>query len=197
MYMTSKRIELNSIQNTLYQSWLSNYHLNNHTLKQNSKEILIVDNNIKRMFANIQEVNMIGCWLTKGNDRDGYFQTTITNNAKQHNVFLHRLMYWATNNQPDMTGLVVMHSCDTPNCINPLCLKLGTVKDNNADRTIKGRCFRGVDNHNAKLYEEQIGEIRNMYNTSRISIKEIAGMYNVNAATINLVVKNKTWKHLL
>lgn len=37
-------------------------------------------------------------------------------------------------------GLVVMHSCDTPACIEPKHLKLGTVADNNRDMAQKGRC---------------------------------------------------------
>lgn len=194
--MTSKSIALNSFQNNLYQKWLSTHIITTYTIKQNSKEILIVDNNIKRMFANIQEVNMIGCWLTKGNDRDGYFQTTITNNAKQHNVFLHRLMYWAANNQPDMTGLVVMHSCDTPNCINPAHLKLGTVKDNNVDRSNKGRSAKGEKSGRSKLTELQVKEINDLYATGNYSQQDIATTYNVNQTCISAILLCKSWKHL-
>lgn len=53
-------------------------------------------------------------------------------------IGLHRYSYTIHKGQiPE--GLVVMHQCDNRKCINPDHLSLGTVADNNRDRTEKGR----------------------------------------------------------
>lgn len=73
-----------------------------------------------------------GCWLwTSGWDKAGYGQAS-------DNVRAHRLawqMYFGEI--PD--GLLVCHSCDTPCCVNPSHLFLGTPHDNMRDKVSKGR----------------------------------------------------------
>lgn len=50
----------------------------------------------------------------------------------------HRAAYQAAHG-PIPAGFIVMHTCDTPSCINPDHLVLGTHKDNVADCINKGR----------------------------------------------------------
>lgn len=75
------------------------------------------------------------CWEWKGaRTKAGYGRTKYKGEA----WMAHRLMYTLTNGSiPD--GMVVMHQCDNPCCVNPEHLSVGTQKDNMADCKSKGR----------------------------------------------------------
>lgn len=52
--------------------------------------------------------------------------------------YAHRVA-WELANGPIPDGLYVLHRCDTPRCVNPAHLFLGTAKDNSDDCWRKGR----------------------------------------------------------
>lgn len=52
--------------------------------------------------------------------------------------YAHRYSYFVENGQFDET-LQVLHKCDTPNCVNPDHLFIGTKLENNRDTVSKGR----------------------------------------------------------
>lgn len=82
-------------------------------------------------------VSDTGCWLWTGmkDSKDGYGR--IEYNGKKWQATHH---VWMMNGFPAVpSGMVLMHSCDTPICVNPDHLKIGTYLDNNMDCIRKGR----------------------------------------------------------
>lgn len=96
------------------------------------------------------------CWLWRAAvDKDGYgkFQLTTRSRPKQIHVRAHRLAWALANGKMPPSGLVVMHACDNPRCVNPAHLSLGTQSENRADCTHKGRNATG-DRNGACLHPE-------------------------------------------
>lgn len=72
---------------------------------------------------------------------------------------------------------VGMHTCDTPPCINPNHLKLGTDSENAADKVAKGR-WAG----NSKITDEQAADIAERYEVygyNKTNSKELAMEFGI------------------
>jgi hypothetical protein len=80
-----------------------------------------------------------GCWeWTASCARGGYGQFTTSVKDGRTWYRAHRFSYTAHKGEiPE--GMVVMHGCDNPCCVNPEHLSVGTHADNIRDRDVKGR----------------------------------------------------------
>jgi hypothetical protein len=110
-------------------------------------------------------------------------------------IAVHRLSY-SIHHGHIPEGLVVMHSCDTPLCVNPDHLSLGTSADNAADSARKARRPRGSNNPQAKLTEKQVIALRERYARGGITHNQLAAEYGVSPALIGHVVTRKAWRHI-
>ncbi len=91
----------------------------------------------ERFMSKITKVN--NCWLwNAGTNFKDYGNFSITINGKTKTYRAHRFIYEYING-PISEGLLVCHSCDTPRCVNPEHLWLGTVSDNAIDSVNKKR----------------------------------------------------------
>ena len=114
----------------------------------------------------------------------------------------HRLAYCESKNIDikDIDGLVVMHTCDNPPCINPVHLVLGTQKENIYDMMKKGRNgFRpnpkmGEENGFAKLKSDDVLRIREMVKFK--SQREVGKIFGVSRSQIGNIARGEVWAHL-
>lgn len=89
----------------------------------------------KKRLLSKYRVSDKGCWeYTSGKDRCGYGKFSLG----PRRLGAHKVSY-VLHKGDVPEGLVVMHSCDNPGCINPDHLSLGTVRDNIHDCINKGR----------------------------------------------------------
>jgi hypothetical protein len=132
------------------------------------------------------------CWecVSHRLNEGGY--ATVRYNGEQW--YIHRLSYHLHKGKvPE--GMVVMHTCDNPKCINPDHLGLGSQLDNIVDRNVKGRNQKGNSHWNSTLTESQVREIKvSLRGYKRGMIKALAEQFEVNKATILDIKAERTWK---
>lgn len=134
-----------------------------------------------------------GCWLWSGgiNER-GYgiigLGTREMGVAKAHRVS------WEQHNGPLPDGANVLHKCDTPACVNPDHLFLGTLADNARDMVRKGRNKmpdnRGERASWSKLTEADVRHIKRRVMSARAYAKR----YGVSCGNISNIWLGKSWK---
>lgn len=135
-----------------------------------------------------------GCWLWSGSvNRKGYGQFMAKAGTSPYGA--HRFS-WVLHNGPlpplkhAKTQRCVLHRCDTPACVNPAHLFIGTRADNNADMARKGRHgFRKF----ARLTDEQVGEIRRRCAAGEIR-RTIAEDFGVCRETVGYIARGQTWR---
>lgn len=136
-----------------------------------------------------------GCILWfKGTSSDGYGALNI--NGKYFRA--HRLS-WIEANGPIPPGpkQCVCHKCDTPQCINPDHLWLGSKADNSADRDNKKRNYHGEEHHMSKLSSCKILEVIALYDIRNSEGKRVwtmaslAEKFNTSISSVGNWVQGK------
>ena len=123
-----------------------------------------------------------GCWLWTGAlDRDGY--GVIADGGRT--LAAHRVSY-ELHRRPLPPGSLVMHSCDTPSCVNPAHLSVGTKRTNALDMTRKGR-------RATKLTRLQVLEIRARVGAGE-AVSDVAEAFEVSVATVRSIVSRRSWR---
>jgi len=140
------------------------------------------------LLSNYVPITESGCWIWEGHStNDGYGRMKV---GREH-VLTHRLSYEAHYGEIP-SGYCVLHKCDTPSCINPSPLFLGTRTDNNTAKIEKNRHDYGEASPWAKLSDDAVLDAKN----SHEPITVLARRNGVSHETMRKAVNGTTWRHV-
>lgn len=129
------------------------------------------------------------CWLWTGALlKTGYGSIRIDGKAER----AHRVAYRLSGGQiPD--GLMLLHSCDNPRCVNPAHLLPGTRRDNTRDAIGRGQHAVGEAHKNAKLSKHAVSTIRAAL-AAGVPGRYLARQFGVGESSISKIKLGLTWK---
>ena len=131
-----------------------------------------------------------GCMMWTAYVRNRYGAFRIGSKVKQ----AHRVA-WEMKHGTIPEGMNICHRCDTPTCVNPDHMFIGTQKDNMQDCAQKGRMdHRGEKNSFAILDEDDIRAIRAL--RGKKTQEEIAKMFGTARGNIANIMTGHSWAHV-
>lgn len=103
-------------------------------------------------------------------------------------AYMHRVIAGAKK------GEVVMHTCDTPSCVNPTHLVVGTSAENSADMVKKKRQATGEECGNSKLRAPDVEHIRELQGS--LSSRKVGKLFGISKTNVLDIWNNKIWRNI-
>lgn len=170
-----------------YRRWLKYGDVNNSGSRK------VDDGNAIERFHKKYHINENGCWIwaagTRPNSKGTLYPRHWSDDGKS--IGAHRFSYELIHGAIPKS-LYVCHKCDTPLCVNPDHLFVGTHHDNMKDMVQKHRSFTGRGENKkgrARLTNNQASQIRNM----NISQVKIAKLFGVSQSTIGRIKRGESY----
>ena len=135
------------------------------------------------------------CWLwTAATNEHGYGMFSVGGRAGR--MMLAPRVAWELTSGPIPDGLHIRHQCDTPACVRPDHLLLGTPAQNTADKVSRGRQAKGTIFPQAILTEDEVAQIRSTYAKGGVTQRQLAESHGVSQSVICGIVRRERWKHV-
>lgn len=142
----------------------------------------------ERFWAKVQKTD--GCWLWIGALlKTGYGSIRVNHKAER----AHRVAYELVNG-PIPSGMLVLHSCDNPQCVNPSHLRVGTKKENMQDAIERKLAPTGEKSPKSKLTTLDVVAIRAAIDAG-VTGRYLAKRFSVSESTISVIKNRKAWMH--
>lgn len=135
----------------------------------------------ERIMSRVEPDLNSGCWLWSGAlSRGGYGHIVIN----RVSLLAHRVSAEIASGE-SLRGAHILHRCDTPSCVNPDHLSVGTRKENMQDAARKGRIrgrggYSRVSPRKAYLMAQS---------ADRIGVRATSRLFHVDPATVRRAVK--------
>lgn len=141
---------------------------------------------LARFEQKVQYCPTSGCWLWEGAaNPKGYGMFRFSGGPS----LAHRAAYRIFRNEIPPTALV-LHRCDTPACVNPDHLFVGTAAQNTGDMINKGRMGTRLTQRAA------IGLLLRHLSGETINCFDVGQEIGVSNVTVWKIITGRAWKHL-
>lgn len=143
---------------------------------------------VERFESKFEPVTESGCWIWVGAcTGNGYGSFWMSPGYQA----AHRVSFEMYNRALEGKEMV-LHKCDTPLCVNPDHLFVGTHADNMADRQAKKRHAFGGRNAGAKINESDAIDIR----LSSLPTAVLMKKYGISKSTVCRIKAKKLWSYI-
>lgn len=141
---------------------------------------------LKNFWRRVAKYASPPCWLWVGGlDTDGYGGVSLNGRSFK----AHRVSWCIAHGV--MPELDVLHTCDTPRCVNPAHLFLGTNTENVADSIAKGRRKTGEEHHSAKVSDEDVVQIKFLVALGW-TCEEVGNKFNLSATQVHRIATGQS-----
>lgn len=129
-------------------------------------------------------------------DKDGYLKIKLSGGSRKNPVYVRiaTLVAWNFIGSPNNLKDPTINHIDG-NILNNHYSNLEWI-ERGKNSSIRRNTGKGSNNHESKLTEEQVLDIRKKYNPTKITYKEIAKEYNVSKSCIANIIQGNTWRHI-
>ena len=107
----------------------------------------------------------------------------------------HRVSYMIAHGDYPAGGLLVLHGCHNPPCVNPVHLHSGTHVQNMVEMVAAGRSKVGEKHSLMKLTESKVLSIRAL-DAEGVAHAVLAQLHDVHQRTIRKIVNRERWQHI-
>jgi hypothetical protein len=144
---------------------------------------------IERFNSKIDKASGAPCWNWTGTKwRNGYGRFFVT---RRKAVKAHRFAWELHHGRPVPDGLVVCHSCDNKQCVNPDHLQAETQAFNVREAVDRKRWKPnfGIANGRTVLSREQAQEIRTSCETQMV----LAKRFGISQTHVSRIIRGESW----